>query len=121
MAIGTVHVTTVDASFFRRYLDAWSSGDVDHLMTFLTDDIVFRDMTLGHGASGAQKMRRFAEYSFASFPDSRFELVSHVSDGRSFAMEWMMRPGDIPGVSFGRLVGDRVSEQRDYWDGRRST
>lgn len=110
---------TVDGDFFRRYLAAWGAGDVDALMNFLTDDIVFRDVTMGHGASGAAKMRRFAELSFASFPDARFELVSHVTDGRSFAMEWVMHPGDVPGVSFGSLVGDRVCEQRDYWDGRR--
>lgn len=112
-------VMTVDREFFRRYLAAWGAGDVDALMTFFTDDIVFRDMTMGHGASGGAKMRRFAEYSFDSFPGAGFELVSHVCDGRSFAMEWLMRPGDIPGVSFGSLVGDRICEQRDYWDGRR--
>ena len=29
-----------------------------------------------------------------------------------------MQPGDIPGVSFGRVVDGRIAEQRDYWDGR---
>jgi hypothetical protein len=107
-----------DRAFFSQYLDAWGSGDVDALMTWFTDDIDFRDTTTRHGARGIERMRRFAEASFASFPDSRFELVSCVSDGRSFAMEWIMRPADIPGVSFGRLDGRRVAEQRDYWDGR---
>jgi len=112
---------TVDHEFFRRYLATWGEGDVDRLMAFFTDDIVFRDMTMGHGASGVTKMRRFAEYSFESFPGASFELVSHVCDGQSFAMEWVMKPGDIPGVSFGSLDGDRIREQRDYWDGRRSS
>ncbi|CAB4581376.1 unannotated protein [freshwater metagenome] len=108
----------MDRSFFHRYLSAWGARDVDALMAFFTDDVVFRDTTTGHGATGSAKMRRFAEASFASYPDSHFELRTHVCDGTTFAMEWVMRPGDIPGVSFGRIIDGRIAEQRDYWDGR---
>ncbi|MFZ9675392.1 MAG: nuclear transport factor 2 family protein [Ilumatobacteraceae bacterium] len=111
-------MTSFDRSFFERYLAAWSAGDIDAMMTWFTDDIDFRDMTMKHGARGSEKMRRFVEASFASFPDGRFRLDSHVCDGDTFAMEWTMQPGDIPGVSFGRVVDGRIAEQRDYWDGR---
>jgi hypothetical protein len=111
-------MTVVDRSFFHRYLDAWGAHDVDALMAFFTDDIAFRDTTTGHGATGTSKMRRFVEASFASYPVSRFELRSHVCDAGSFAMEWVMHPAGINGVSFGRIVDGRIAEQRDYWDGR---
>ncbi|MFM8564254.1 MAG: nuclear transport factor 2 family protein [Acidimicrobiia bacterium] len=107
-----------DRGFFTDYLAAWGAGDVDGLLAWFTDDVEFRDMTTRHGASGIDRMRRFVEAAFSSFPDARFELVDCVSDGRSFAMEWVMRPGDVPGASFGRLVGGRVAVQHDYWDGR---
>lgn len=115
----TPHPTSPDRSFFERYLAAWSAGDVDALMAWFHDDIDFRDTTLGHGAKGLERMRRFVETAFHSFPDGRFRLISHVCDGDTFAMEWSMQPGDIPGVSFGRLADQRVAEQRDYWDGRK--
>ncbi len=111
-------MTRVDESFFRDYLRAWGDGDIDALMRFFTDDVMFLDTTTGHGASGVVRMRRFAEASFAAYPDSRFELIAHVCDGHSFAMEWVMHPAGIAGVSFGRVNAGRIAEQRDYWNGR---
>lgn len=105
------------STFFADYLAAWGSLDVDEVMSFLSDDIVYEDTTIGHGATGEAEMRRFVRASFENVPDARFEYVRHHSTDSDFAVEWVMHPMNVRGVSVGRLRGGRICEQRDYWNG----
>ena len=45
------------SNFFADYLASWATLDLETVMAFFTDDIVYRDMTIGHGASGIDEMR----------------------------------------------------------------
>jgi hypothetical protein len=90
-------------------------------MAFFTDDIEFEDTTLGHAASGAEQMRRFVAAAFRTVPDARFDYVRHLSTGREYAIEWIMQPMNVRGVSIGRLRDGRICEHRDYWDGSKYT
>ena len=112
---------TVAPNFFADYLAAWATNDVDLVMGYFADDVDFRDMTLGHGAVGADDMRAFVESSFAFVPEATFEYVGHFESGDDYAIEWIMRvrPSDagIPGVSIGRRRDGLIVRQRDYWNG----
>jgi ketosteroid isomerase-like protein len=109
------------SNFFADYLAAWESGDVEAVMAFFTDDIAFEDTTLGHGANGADQMRRFVAASFRTVPGARFEYVRHHSTGSEYAIEWIMQPMNVRGVSVGRLRHGKICEHRDYWDGAKYT
>jgi ketosteroid isomerase-like protein len=102
--------------WFAEYLDAWARHDLDAIMASVTDDITHEDVALGRRASGRVAFDRFVRASFANEPDARFELVSFVEDGEAFAAEWTMQPMAIRGASVGRRHGDKVAEQRDYWN-----
>ena len=105
------------SNFFADYLAAWETLDVGQVMAFFTDDVVYEDTTIGHGASGERRMRRFVQASFENVPEARFEYVRHHSTGTEYAMEWVMHPMGIRGISVGRLRDGKICENRDYWNG----
>jgi ketosteroid isomerase-like protein len=106
------------SNFFKDYLDAWATNDIDAVAAFFTDDIAYEDTTIKHRAAGMKQMRRFIEGSFTNVPDAYFDYVGHVSDGESYAIEWIMQPMNVPGVSIGKLRDGKISANRDYWDGK---
>ena len=105
------------SNFFSEYLASWETLDVDQVMAFFTDDIEYHDTTIGHGAKGAKNMRRFIEASFHNVPDARFEFIGHHSTDTDYAIEWIMHPMGVAGVSIGSLAEGKICANRDYWDG----
>ena len=105
------------SNFFADYLASWSTRDVDAVMAFFTDDIEFEDTTIAHGARGATQMRRFVRAAFDNMPDVRIQYVRHHSTGTEYAMEWVMEPMNVRGVSVGKLRDGKICENRDYWNG----
>jgi ketosteroid isomerase-like protein len=107
--------------FFRSYFDAWGSLDPERVIAFFTDDVSFEDTTLGHRVRGTERMRRFVQASFDRMPDARFDYVGHVATETDFALEWVMQPIQVRGLSIGTLRNGKISSQRDYWDGSKFT
>ena len=105
------------SNFFADYLAAWESLDLETVMSFFTDDIEFEDTTLGHRVHGSKQMRRLVTASFENLPNARFEYVRHLTDGTDYAIEWVMQPMNVRGVSFGKLRDGKICEHRDYWNG----
>ncbi len=105
------------SNYFADYLAAWNTNDVDAVMAFFTDDIEFEDTTIAHGARGATQMRRFVQAAFDNMPDVRIQYVRHHSTGTEYAMEWLMEPMNVRGVSVGKLRDGKICENRDYWNG----
>src|SRR6266508_7001651 len=107
------------SNFFTDYLSAWDGLDVERVVAFFTGDIVFEDTTVGHKASGPRQIRRFVQASFDNVPDARFEYVRHFATDSDYAIEWVMQPMNVRGVSVGRLRDGKICENRDYWNGAR--
>ena len=99
------------------YLEDWNREDVDAVLSWFTDDAVYEDTTIKHGADGKDQLRRFVSTSFEKFPGMTFEFVHGVEDEHGFAMSWVMQPIGLRGASIGLLRDGKISEQRDYWDG----
>lgn len=104
-------------AMFTGYFRAWDSLDLDAVLAFFTDDIVYEDTTVKHGAQGTQQLRRFVQASFDNVPGARFDYVGHVGTDADFAVEWVMQPMNVRGVSIGKLRNGKICEQRDYWNG----
>ena len=105
------------SSFFHDYFAAWDRLDIEAVLAFFTDDIVYEDTTIKHGASGTKQMRRFVQASFDNVPDAKFEHVGDVMTDTDFAVEWVMQPMNVRGVSIGTLRDGKIATQRDYWNG----
>jgi ketosteroid isomerase-like protein len=105
------------SNFFIDYFAAWESLDVDTVLAYFTDDIAYEDTTIGHSAAGNKQMRRFIQGSFDNVPDAKFDYVGHHMTATDFAVEWVMQPMNVRGVSVGKLRDGKICEQRDYWNG----
>ena len=115
---------------FEKYLAAWSN-DIEKLMPFFTEDVVYEDVTLGVVNHGKEETRAFALNFFKAFPDTRFTLTSVVVSGNHAAIEWTLtgtQTGDMPdmpaagkkisirGVSTMELRHGKIARDADYWD-----
>ena len=105
------------SDFFRGYFKAWDDLDLDAVLAYFTDDIVYEDTTIKHGAKGTEQMRAFVQASFTNVPDAKFDHVGDVMTDDGFAVEWVMQPMNVRGVSIGKLRDGKICEQRDYWNG----
>ncbi len=105
------------SKFFNDYFTAWGGPDLDAVLAYFTDDIVYEDTTIKHGATGTKQMRRFIQASFDNVPGARFEPVGEVVTDDAFAVEWVMQPMNVRGISIGKLRDGKICEQRDYWNG----
>ena len=104
-------------NYFQDYFAAWDRLDLDAVLAFFTDDVVYEDTTIKHGATGTKQMRRFVQASFDNVPDATFEYVGHVMTDTDFAVEWVMQPMNVRGVSIGTLRNGKIATQRDYCNG----
>ena len=105
------------SNYFVDYFTAWDELDLDGVLAFFTDDIVYEDTTIKHGATGMAQMRKFVQASFDNVPDAKFDYIGHVMSDTDFAVEWVMQPMNVRGVSIGTLRDGKISTQRDYWNG----
>lgn len=78
----------------QRWLEAWTSHDLDTLTELVTDDIVWDDPgMLGETVHGRSELRAFSEIFLRAFPDVRFNATAApylASDGSGLAVPWRM-------------------------------
>jgi ketosteroid isomerase-like protein len=105
-----------DATGIEGYFAAWSGGDADAIMAWLTEDVVIEDVPSGHVARGAAEAREFVDGALKKAPGAQYEIVSSQTGADSFAVEWVMQPAGVRGASVGSLRDGRISANRDYWN-----
>ena len=119
-SVATAEKITPEA--MRAYYAAWSSGDVDAIMAYYTDEIVYADVATGARASGSQEVRAFAQKFVDENPGVKLTTASVTIGESSAAVEWVMSGGSgedawsVPGVCVFKLDGERISSATDYWN-----
>lgn len=120
--------------WIRPYTEAWNAHDVEAVVGYMTDDVVYADMALGERVEGAAAVRELlAGMATGLSSDYRMELGQVVLTEDAYAVEWTMSGTNdrsdeergmpntgqrfsIPGVSVGRLRDGKIAENRDYWN-----
>jgi ketosteroid isomerase-like protein len=105
-------------TWYQDYLSTWNTNDLEGVLGWFTEDCSYEDTTIKHQAHGAEGLRRFVQSSFENVPDATFDFVRGVDDGTTFAIEWIMQPMGVRGVSIGVLREGKIAENRDYWNGK---
>jgi len=59
---------------FQDYIEAWNSHDLERIVSYVTDDIVFEDVAMARVMHGREELKGFGKDSFVAFPDFRIEL-----------------------------------------------
>jgi steroid delta-isomerase-like uncharacterized protein len=115
----------------RDYFESWSSHDVDKVASFFVDDLVYEDVPIRWVQRGKDEFRANWGAFFDACPDFNIELKALVASGDRVATEWVMtgkltkdlhglpatgKGFSIRGASISELRGDKISQNRDYWD-----
>jgi steroid delta-isomerase-like uncharacterized protein len=122
-------MTSNNDNLLKQLIEAENSHDIEKLLTLLTDDIVFEDVTLVTEGKDAFK-QGYAAF-ITAVPDFKIEPKSWVTSDKSFALEMVFtgtQKGDLPslpatgksfsirGCSFGEFENGKIKGRRDYWD-----
>lgn len=90
--------------FLTRWFEAVNRQDIDAQLALCTEDIYVEDPAMqGRFTRGQAEFRRFAEITYAAFPDMRFTEIGApflALDGESLAVRWRgtaTLTGDITG------------------------
>lgn len=122
--------------FLERWVEAWSSHDVDRLLALMTEDIEYRDDSWPKTMHGHSDVREFLNTVWRASPDMTFELLAgpYVIPGEPrAAFHWrgwgthtgaLDPPGfaptgrrwEIDGVDFHEYRDGRVSKLRIAFD-----
>ncbi len=81
-------------------LEALNRQDVEGVLAFYTDDVVFDDVSLPEPLRGKDAMREFMQGFYAAFPDLRVELRALFGEENVVAAEY-----DLTGTHRGQLEG----------------
>jgi ketosteroid isomerase-like protein len=102
--------------FFIRIAGSMSTGDVDHVAEWFTEDFKLYDPSIGgfrFGHDGARDMlRSLAEH----VPYARIDVLDMVEEGDKVAVRWIFagkkdgRPVYLSAVAIYRFEGDRIAE-----------
>ncbi|MFQ5932416.1 MAG: nuclear transport factor 2 family protein [Nitrospiraceae bacterium] len=85
-------VNEVTVEFLDAFADAWNRHDVDALMTFMTDDCVFKasagPAVCGARYEGRDQVRKGFSEVFATFPDAHWGGARHFIRRHRGVSEW---------------------------------
>jgi steroid delta-isomerase-like uncharacterized protein len=112
--------------------EAWSSQDIEGILSFYTDDCIYEDLAGPTICRGKEEIRTYAMNVFAAFPDVKIETKSFFVSGNHMCIEAVISgtylgniPGSPPanGKSFSvrcahicELHGGKATRVTDYYD-----
>src|SRR5262249_26582541 len=114
------------------YMQAWERHDNQALVNHMTDDVIYEDVAMGERHQGRRDVKDFFDRMASEmYSDYPFDLGYAVLTDDGYAVEWVLsgthngssqqmpatgKSFSIRGVSVGKLRGDLISENRDYWN-----
>ena len=115
----------------RRELDVLNTQDVEGVLSFYTDDVVFVDVSLPDPVIGKPAMREFMRALYAAFPDAHAVPRTIFGEGFLVAAEYELvgthlgsMDGEqptgkvfrVPAVSVYEYDGELLTRETFYWD-----
>ena len=114
-------------------LPFWNSGDIEGILSFYDDEIVWTNVGLGEVYDGKDEVRGFLERIFAALPDLNFTVHHKIAYGDNVAERWTLtgthlgtflgipatgRPIEIKALSMVELRDGRFLSDQFFWDTR---
>jgi steroid delta-isomerase-like uncharacterized protein len=85
----------------RRELEVLNAQDVEGVLNFYRDDVVFVDISLPEPIVGKDAMREFMRELYAAFPDAHVEPRAIFGEG-----SWVAAEYDLIGTHLGSMGGE---------------
>lgn len=115
----------------RRFLECFSSGDLDGLDEIMAEDYVDHDPYNPHGQEGLEGVKKLISMYREGFPDLTFEIEDVLAEGDKVVVRWtgtgthqgevMGVPGSgktstVSGISIDRFENGKAVEGWTCWD-----
>ena len=88
-------------------LEFWNTQDVEGILNFYDEEIVWRNVAMEESYEGKQAVREFLQRLFTAVPDLRFEVSYKIARGDNVAEQWA-----ISGTHSGPLFGVPATGRR---------
>ena len=89
-----ISAAEMTAEKMRSYYAAWSAGDVDTIMSFFSDDIVYADVPTKASHAGNAAVRAFVQKFANDYAGVKLSAASITIGESSAAVEWIMSGGE---------------------------
>lgn len=105
----------------REFCDAWSTGDIDRIMSAFADDAVYHNIPM-EPVVGTEAIRTFIEGFTAMVDRIEFEILHLAVNGNVVLTERVdtfVRPAGsvgLPVMGTFELDGVKITAWRDYFD-----
>ena len=118
-------------NILEQLYEVWNRHEVDGILGFFSDDLVYVDQTLGLRFSSKEELGGFVAATFDAMPDLNFEVTDSFATDTHCAGEAVMRGTqvkDLPGLSargvpftvryaiYGTLRDGKITRVVDYWN-----
>jgi steroid delta-isomerase-like uncharacterized protein len=115
----------------REYAKAWSSQDIDRILSFFTEDCEFEDVAMKIVSHGKDELKAFLAETFRALPDFKMEIRRIVVAGDVTTFEWIASAtsagafGAFPPTGKSYTIkaatildfhGSIIHRAADYWD-----
>ena len=125
-------MATESEKMMNDYVAAWNAHDMERVLSFCTDDVVFEEVPMEKVWRGKKEAKDFAKDTFTNFPDFKIEMKSAFNAGDRSAGEWVMSgtfansstPGmpatgkrfSVRGTSIIEFREGKISRESMYWN-----
>jgi len=130
----TAELTDVEQRNLRAVADVlqfWNSGDIEGIVAFYDDEIVWKNMALEESYEGKAEVRGFLTRLFTAIPDLMFTVDFKIARGDNVSEQWSVRgthlgtfmgipatgrPVEIRALSMVTLREGKFLRDEFYWD-----
>ncbi len=102
--------------FFLRIAELMSTGDIDHVAEWFTEDFALHDPSIGGFRSGHDGARDMLRSLAEQVPHARIDVLDMVEENDKVAVRWLFsgekdgRPVSLSAVAIYRFDGHRIAE-----------
>jgi steroid delta-isomerase-like uncharacterized protein len=126
-----VLMTTKAEKMIRDWRGVWNSHEVERILSYVTDDIVYQDLGGARVMRGKAELRTWLNETFSAFPDFKVDLKSLFVSGEWAGDEWITsgtlegallgmtvtaKSYTVRGASIMELRGGKIKRNTDYYD-----
>jgi steroid delta-isomerase-like uncharacterized protein len=124
-------MTTKAEKMLQDWNEAWNAHEVERILSYFTDDIVFEDLGGARVMRGKAEMTTWISETLSAFPDFKTDLKSLFVSGKWAGSEWVTsgtlkgklrhlkptgRSYSVRGASIMELRGGKIKRNTDYYD-----
>jgi hypothetical protein len=108
--------------FCRHWLPAWTGNQPEHLITFYTEDVFYRDPAKPQGLKGHAEMLPYFQKLLSLNPDWRWKVREIFPTEKGFTLKWQatIPMGDKiiteEGLDIVELKGNKISRNEVFFD-----